>query len=111
MSDRAVGYVRARVIPRSMLTEYGNSSAQAQSILAECERRGWILDEMFVDRGASANDPNRPGLTGALELLAAGEHIGLVVTGLDRLARRAEILLAIKSAAAAARWELVVASS
>jgi DNA invertase Pin-like site-specific DNA recombinase len=109
MGEAAVGYVRARVVPYSTSAEDGAISAQMRAISTECERRGWILDEIFVDRGASANDPNRPGLIGALTLLGAGDHIALIVTELDRLTRETSDFLALQTTAAAAGWHVVVA--
>jgi DNA invertase Pin-like site-specific DNA recombinase len=83
---------------------------QTRAIASECERRGWILDELFVDRGSSATDSTKAGLRAALDLLAAGGHVAMVVYGLDRIASRDVDWLDIELSRATGTWELVVAS-
>jgi DNA invertase Pin-like site-specific DNA recombinase len=88
MKVKAVGYARARAVPTNPLAEDAMIAAQTRAIATERERRGWILDELFVDRGRSANDLTRPGLVRALSLLAADGHVAMVVERLDRVTRR-----------------------
>jgi DNA invertase Pin-like site-specific DNA recombinase len=107
MDAKAVGYVRVRVVPSIPATEDDMISAQVRAITAECERRAWVLDDVFVDRGASANDPERPNLKAALDLLDRGDHVALVVHNMDRLVRRPDLLEAIVARAAGKGWHLV----
>jgi DNA invertase Pin-like site-specific DNA recombinase len=62
-------------------------AAQTTAIAAECERRGWVLDERSVHRGRSANDLTRSGLSRALSVLAPDGHVAMVVERLDRVTR------------------------
>jgi len=60
--------------------------AQAEMIVAACERRGLSLLELVREREPWRGDAlERPGLGYALELIAAGEAEGLVVAELSRL--------------------------
>lgn len=59
--------------------------AQRAAIDTEAARRGWTV-EHFADEGKSGKHVNE-GLRDVLDLLAAGQADGLVVTKLDRLAR------------------------
>lgn len=108
-TPKAVGYARARTIPTNPLAEEAMIQAQIRAVSSVCGRQGWQLDEVFVDRGASANDRTRPGLVGALELLQARGHVALVVSDLDRLVRRPTDLLALQAKAASSAWRLVSA--
>jgi DNA invertase Pin-like site-specific DNA recombinase len=62
--------------------------AQRAAIAAECDRKGWVLDRVYVyEDVASGKDANRPELVAARHALASGLVGGLVVTRLDRLSR------------------------
>jgi DNA invertase Pin-like site-specific DNA recombinase len=66
------------------------SRYQARRIRAACEARGMVLHQLVGDvQSYSGPDLERPGLSHALEQLAAGEVSCLVVAGLDRLSRSA----------------------
>lgn len=85
-SQAVVGYTRVST------TEQGDSglglAAQRTAITVECQRRGWMLAEVFEDAGASGKSLNgRPALTAALDAIRTGAAGGLVVAKLDRLSR------------------------
>lgn len=79
-----VGYVRVST------TEQGISGAgqesQRAAIVAECERRGWVLERIEEDV-LSARTTDRPGLQRALADCRAGRVDGIVAAKLDRLSR------------------------
>jgi DNA invertase Pin-like site-specific DNA recombinase len=65
-------------------------TAQAESIAAECERRGLALLELVREREPrNGKGLKRPGLGYACARIAAGEAQGLVVSELSRLSRSA----------------------
>jgi prepilin-type processing-associated H-X9-DG protein len=109
MDAKAVGYVSARAVPSDPLAEEAMVARQTRAIAAECERRGWILDELFVDRGRSVDDLTRPGLLRALNVLAADGHVAMVVERLDRVTRRPAFFAELVGRSRGT-WELVVAS-
>lgn len=80
-----LGYTRVSTAEQA--TNGVGLAAQEAAIRAECERRGWRLVEVVRDEGASGKSLDRPGLTSALERIAAGEVSGLVAAKLDRLSR------------------------
>ena len=80
-----IGYIRVSTAEQVIVG--GGLAAQEQAVRAGCEQRGWELIELAVDEGASAGTLDRPGLTVALERIAAREADGLVVAKLDRLSR------------------------
>lgn len=47
----------------------------------------WEIVEFVTDEGASGKDLDRPGLSHALEMIAAGDADGIAVAKLDRLSR------------------------
>ena len=61
--------------------------AQEDAITRECERRGWRLERLVRDEGASGKSLDRPGLQSALRAIADGQADGLVCAKLDRLTR------------------------
>ena len=61
--------------------------AQSVRIAEELERRGWELAAGITDDGISGSTLERPGISEALEMLAAGEADALIVAKLDRLSR------------------------
>lgn len=80
--------------------------AQRAAIDTEAQRRGWTV-EHFADEGKSGKHVNE-GLRDALDLLAAGQADGLVVTKLDRLARSVIHASEIIERANEQGWSLVV---
>jgi DNA invertase Pin-like site-specific DNA recombinase len=65
------------------------------------------LVEIAEDIGCSGKDLKRPGVQGALELLAAGTATALVVAKLDRLSRSMLDFAQIMAVAQKQRWALV----
>jgi Site-specific recombinases, DNA invertase Pin homologs len=57
------------------------------AIEAACERSDWELLEVVTDRENGVSSLERPGLSRALEQIAAGQARGLVVSDLRRLSR------------------------
>lgn len=61
--------------------------AQRAAIHAELTRRSWTDVQWVEDKGYSAKNLRRPGITAALGRLAAGDADVLLVSRLDRLSR------------------------
>lgn len=105
MSDKLFfGY--CRVSTEEQAESRNGLEAQRSAIDAEADRRGWAL-EHFSDEGKSGKYINE-GLRRALDLLAAGQGDGLVITKLDRLARSVMHASEIIERANAQGWSLVV---
>lgn len=102
-----IGYVRV-----STAEQAGSGlglEAQRDAITAECQRRGWVLERIYEDAGASGKSlAKRPGLADALTVLAAGQAAGLVVAKLDRLSRSLRDFANLVTVAHDQRWTLVV---
>jgi DNA invertase Pin-like site-specific DNA recombinase len=81
-----LGYASIDASPGS--SSNGEFQAQAEKIVAECDRRGLALLELVRERephhGAGGE---RPGLGYALERISAGDAQGLIVADLSRLGR------------------------
>jgi DNA invertase Pin-like site-specific DNA recombinase len=81
-----VGYVR--VSTQEQVTKGISLDVQRAALRAECDRRGWVLGNVYADEGASAKSiKKRPALGEALEALRDGKCDVLVVSRLDRLSR------------------------
>lgn len=81
-----VGYRRVSTVEQR--TSGAGLEAQRQAIVAECERRGWALLEIFEDGAASGRSlSGRPGLQAALQAVESGLASAIVVMKLDRLSR------------------------
>jgi DNA invertase Pin-like site-specific DNA recombinase len=80
-----VAYLRVSTEEQA-LHGYG-LDAQEHELTRAFEYEGWELVELIRDEGVSGKDLDRPGLKRALEMIAAGEADGLVVSKLDRLSR------------------------
>src|SRR5580704_13007488 len=82
---RVLGYVRVSTEEQSR--SGAGLAAQRAAIRRTCEERGWDLVEVVEDKGFSAKSLERPGITGVLERLNAGDAAALMVAKLDRLSR------------------------
>lgn len=74
MTDQVFGYARVSTVEQDLAAQ-----------LAELKRLGVDEAHVFVDRGLTGRNRDRPGLREALAAVRPGER--LVVTKLDRLAR------------------------
>ena len=81
-----VGYIR---VSTDEQTSSGlGLDAQRAAIVAECERRGWVLADVYEDAGASGKSMSgRPALQDALQAVRSHRAGALVVAKLDRLSR------------------------
>lgn len=104
---RVVGYVRVSTAEQS---DSGlGLAAQRTAIEAECERRGWVLVEMFEDPGTSGKSmANRPRLAEALRLVESRQVDGLVAAKLDRLSRSLQDFAGIMASSYRRKWSLIV---
>jgi DNA invertase Pin-like site-specific DNA recombinase len=104
--------VRAITYTRVSTTEQAASglgiAAQADQIAAEVDRRGWDVVEAVVDDGYSAKSLNRPGISHALDLLAAGDADALVAAKLDRVSRSLLDFAGLMERARNEGWALIV---
>ena len=80
--------------------------AQRTTIASYAGVRGWDLT-WIVDEGQSGRDINRPGITGALAALKAGQFDGIVVAKLDRLSRSMMDFADILQRADKQHWSVV----
>lgn len=83
-------------------------AAQRAKLQAEASHRGWSDVIWIEDAGASAKTLDRPGLTRALELLAANDAGVLAVAKLDRLSRSAVDFGMLAERALAEGWAVVL---
>ena len=93
--------------------ETGLSLDHQQAACREfCERQGWVVDRVFVERGESAKTADRPALRQMLNYCSQGQGRieRAVVYRLDRLARATHDHLVLKSALASSGVRLVSAS-
>jgi DNA invertase Pin-like site-specific DNA recombinase len=99
-----VGYCRVST------DEQGDSglglAAQRAAIQAECDRRGWILAEVYEDV-LSGRTLNRPGVAAALTAVESGAASTLIVAKLDRLSRSLLDFAGLMRQAQASDWNLV----
>ena len=82
--------------------------AQREATTAVCAYKGWTAAASFDDGGFSGKTTDRPGLTAALDMLAAGEADVLVVAKLDRLSRSVQDFLSLMSKAQKQGWDLCI---
>jgi hypothetical protein len=106
---KTVGYVRVRGLSADQLVEERMVRLQSQRVMRECGRLGWLLDELFVDRGELARDSRHPGLLAALELVRQGAHVALIVAFFDRHAPPDREFMALSAVAQAEGWSLIMA--
>ncbi len=103
--DRVIGYIR--VSTEEQADSGAGLKAQRVAILAEAERRGWLLVEVIEDAGYSGKDLKRPGIIAALEALKHHKADTLVVAKLDRLSRSMLDFAALMQKATREHWGLV----
>jgi hypothetical protein len=108
-NGEAVGYVRVRILGRDPLVDERMLRLQSQRIFRECERLGWTLDELFVDRTPPAHGSAFPALATALELLGQRRHRALVVAAFDQLGGSPWDFMPLAALAQAGGWQLLVA--
>ena len=83
--------------------------AQRDAIVAECERRGWELADIYEDAGASGKSlVGRPALQEALHAVRSHQAGALVVAKLDRLSRSLLDFAALMEDARKEGWALVI---
>jgi len=102
---RVVGYVRVSTAEQA--TSGAGLEAQRHAIRAECTRRGWDLQAVLEDRGASAKGLQRPGLTSALTAVESGGAGAIVVAKVDRLSRSLTDFAALMERSRRKGWALV----
>lgn len=105
MSTRAIAYYRVSTDEQAAS---GNGlEAQAATVTAATEARGWTLAAELTDEGRSGAHLRRPALLDALERLDRGEADALVVAKLDRLSRSVLDFAAITERAKRRGWSVV----
>ncbi len=104
-AKRVLAYVR--VSTDEQRESRAGLEAQRAAILAECERRGWVLVDLIEDAGYSAKDLRRPGVQLALDALREGRADALVVAKLDRLSRSMLDFAGIMATAQKQQWGLI----
>lgn len=97
---------------RVSTAEQGDSglglAAQRGAIAMECERRGWVLFEVFEDVGISGKSfKGRAGLEGALDSVELNGADTIVVSKLDRLSRSLIDFATLMERARSKGWNLV----
>jgi DNA invertase Pin-like site-specific DNA recombinase len=105
-SESVIGYLRVSTAEQA---DSGlGLDAQRAAIAAECSRRGWMLDAVYEDAGASGKAlGGRPQLAAALERLDRGDAGTLVVAKLDRLTRSVRDAADLLDRSARRGWSLI----
>jgi DNA invertase Pin-like site-specific DNA recombinase len=103
---RVCGYIRVSTAEQA---DSGvGLEAQRAAITAEAARKGWELEHVYEDAGASGKSMNgRPGLQEALNAVERGEADALVVAKLDRLSRSLLDFASLMERARKGRWSLI----
>ncbi len=102
---RVIGYVRAST---QRQVESGLSlPAQGKQLEAECLRRGWELNRVTIERGASAKTMSRKGIAEALSAIRSGVADVLMVSKSDRATRNLRDLLDLMDWSAAEGWSFI----
>src|SRR5947209_8423161 len=104
---RCIGYVR--VSTDEQATSRAGLDGQREAIVAEMERRGWVLVELVEDAGYSAKNLNRPGIQRALPMLEGRNRQAdvLMVAKLDRLSRSVHDAAGLLTRSQRKGWSLV----
>jgi DNA invertase Pin-like site-specific DNA recombinase len=103
---RALGYVRVSTAEQA--DSGAGLEAQREAVREEANRRGLELVGILEDAGASGRSlAGRPGLTGALERVEAGQAEALIVAKLDRLSRSLVDFAALMERSRRKGWALV----
>ena len=105
---RAIGYVRVSTNDQA---ESGlGLDAQREKIDLGTRLRDWEMVEVVADNGVSGTvaPERRPGMSRALEMLAAGEADALIAAKLDRTSRNAGDFAALMARAQREGWALVL---
>ncbi len=103
---RAVAYLR--VSTSEQADSGAGLAAQRSAIEAEVGRRGWVLQEVFIDAAVSGKAlVGREALAQALDTVKSGRAQVLVVSKLDRLSRSLLDFAEIMSRAQSEAWNLV----
>ena len=104
----AVGYVRVALWARDPLVDERLVRLLLQHLVRECDRRHWLLDEVFVDRDEMGEGRSHPGLEAALDLLGESRHAALIVAVFDRLGRGRQEVAALADRARHEGWQLII---
>lgn len=106
MGTRVVGYIRVSTAEQAAS---GLGLADQRRVIAnECERRGWVLVEIFADEGVTGKSTeDRDGLKAARAAVKSGQATGLIVAKWDRLARKLADFVDIMATARVEGWNLV----
>lgn len=80
-----VAYDRVSTVEQA--DEGAGIAAQRTAIKREAEYKSYNIVKWATDPGRSGKDTNRPGLSEAFEIIAAGHARGIIVSKLDRLSR------------------------
>lgn len=103
---RVVGYVR--VSTEEQADSRAGLESQRTEIASECERRSWVLLEVYADEGVSGRSLNgRHALSKAVGAVESGEADALMVAKLDRLSRSLLDFAALMARANKDGWNLV----
>jgi DNA invertase Pin-like site-specific DNA recombinase len=97
---RAIGYVRTSTEEQETGLE-----VQRQAIEAECERRGWTLQQLAEDAGFSGGNLERPSIQALLRQMRPGDV--LIVARLDRLSRSIKDHIALLERAKREGWAVI----
>ena len=100
-----VGYIR--VSTGEQLDSGAGLEAQRRAIREECQRRGWLLAEIYEDVASGRALAGRTGLKAALAALDGHQAAALVVAKLDRLSRSLLDFAALMERGRRSKWALV----
>ena len=93
--SRSSGDVRCAIYVRSAHSD-SNVAAQIEQcarLIAERFSSGWQVDRVYIDRGYSGLDLDRPGFAKLVEEAKTGEFTTVVVSNVDRLGRGVPVVM------------------
>lgn len=107
-TDALDAILYSRVSTDDQVESGGGLADQRTRLEGMTAAKGWTATVALVDDGFSAKTLDRPAMTEALRMLAAGEAGALVVTKLDRLTRSVRDIDQLMQDAQDQGWSLVV---
>jgi DNA invertase Pin-like site-specific DNA recombinase len=102
---KVIAYIR--VSTDEQLDSGAGLEAQRQAIRQECQRRDWVMAEMYEDAASGRALAGRQGLKAALAALEGRRAGALVVAKLDRLSRSLLDFAALMELSRRKGWALV----
>ena len=109
--QRRTGAPRALLYIRVSTDEQARSGLSLESqrtvLMAEAQRRGWVVGRVLVDEVSAKRGNRRPGFEEARGLLRDGQAEVIIATRLDRMSRSVVDFASLMAAAQDEGWQIV----